>query len=126
MNNQFTFTNKEEYLAYRSNWKAEYKALSQTIRERKWLHSKYSTFANKAKLEVGIDYYNINRYFNYIKMLSDEDKTYSEIRTKQNWRISKEKLSFTATLMLAELQLAKEEAQRQYLERKQSLQAVSV
>lgn len=119
MNNQFTFTNKEEYLAYRSNWKAEYKALSQTIRERKWLHSRYSTIANKANLEVGMDYPNINKYFNYIKMISDEDKTYSEIRAKQNWRISKEKLSFTATLMLAELQLAKEGAQRQYLANKQ-------
>jgi len=126
MNNKFKFTNKEEYLAYRSAWKAEYKELSQTIRERKWLHGKYSTIANKAKLEVGMDYQNINKYFNYIKMLSDEDKTYSEIRAKQNWRISKEKLSATATKMLEELKLAKIEANRQYLEQKQSLQAVSV
>jgi hypothetical protein len=29
---KFTFTNKETYLAYRSNWKAEYKTLSQEIR----------------------------------------------------------------------------------------------
>jgi hypothetical protein len=123
---KFTFTNKEEYLAYRSNWKAEYKALSQTIRERKWLHSRYSTIANKANLEVGTDYPNINKYFDYIKMLSDEDTKYKEIRAKQNWRISKEKLSLTATVMLQELKDAKKEANRQYLEQKQSLQAVSV
>ena len=123
---KFTFTNKEEYLAYRSNWKAEYKALSQTIRERKWLHSRYSTIANKANLEVGMDYQNINRYFDYLKLLSDEDTKYKEIRAKQNWRISKEKLSLTATVMLQELKNAKKEANRQYLEQKQSLQAVSV
>ena len=28
----FTFTNKETYMAYRSNWKATYKNLSQEIR----------------------------------------------------------------------------------------------
>lgn len=123
---EFTFTNKEEYLAYRSAWKAEYKALSQTIRERKWLQSRFSTIANKANLEIGMDYPNINKYFDYIKMISDEDKTYSEIRAKQNWRISKEKLSATATKILEELKLVKIEANRQYLEQKQSLQAVSV
>ncbi len=31
----FTFTNKETYLAYRSEWKAKYQALSQEIRELK-------------------------------------------------------------------------------------------
>jgi len=30
--NTTKFTNKEEYLAYRSNWKAEYKQLSKDIR----------------------------------------------------------------------------------------------
>lgn len=30
-----TFTNKEEYLAYRSAWKAEYKELTRTIRQLK-------------------------------------------------------------------------------------------
>ncbi len=118
---KFTFTNKEEYLAYRSAWKTEYKQLSQTIKERKWLHSKIASMANKANLEVGMDYPNINKYFDYIKMLSDEDKTYSEIRAKQNWKISKEKLSVTATKMLKELKLAKIEANRQYLISKQQL-----
>jgi hypothetical protein len=73
-----------------------------------------------------MDYQNINRYFDYLKLLSDEDTEYKEIRTKQNWRISKEKLSLTATIMLQELKDAKKEANRQYLEQKQSLQTVSV
>ncbi len=32
---KFTFTNKEEYLDYRSNWKSKYKELSQKIRDLK-------------------------------------------------------------------------------------------
>lgn len=32
---KLTFTNKETYLAYRSEWKANYKELSQLIRETK-------------------------------------------------------------------------------------------
>ncbi len=32
---KFTFNSKETYLAYRSEWKANYKALSQQIRETK-------------------------------------------------------------------------------------------
>jgi hypothetical protein len=32
---KFTFTNKETYLAYRSEWKANYKALTQGIRNLK-------------------------------------------------------------------------------------------
>ena len=31
----YTFNSKETYLAYRSNWRANYKALSQQIRETK-------------------------------------------------------------------------------------------
>lgn len=113
------FTTKEEYLQYRKDWKEEYMALSQTISERKWLHSRYCSIANKANLEVGMSYQNINKYFDYIKMLSEEDVQYKEIRAKQNWRISKEKLSVTATKMLEELKLAKIEANKQYLVFKQ-------
>lgn len=112
------FTNKEEYLAYRSDWKVEYKALSQTIRERKWLHSRYSTIANKANVEVGMGYATINRYFNYIDVMSNEDVEYKEVRAKQDWRISKDRLSLTATIMLDELKSAKVEANRQYLKSK--------
>ena len=36
----FKFNSKETYLAYRSEWKANYKSLSQTIRDNKhtWTH----------------------------------------------------------------------------------------
>lgn len=120
---EFTFTNKEEYLAYRSAWKAEYKELSQTIRERKWLYSRYSTIVNKANVEIGMGYATINRYFEYIKLLGEEDTKYKQILTKQNRKISKEKLSLTATKMLGELKLSKVEANRQYLEYKQLVTA---
>lgn len=118
---KFTFTNKEEYLAYRSAWKTEYKELSRTIKERKWLHSKFASMANKANLEVGMDNPNIIKYFNYIQMLEKENVKYSEIRAKQNWKISKEKLSVAATKMLEELKLSQIEANRQYLTSKQQL-----
>lgn len=89
---EFTFTNKEEYLAYRSAWKAEYKELSKTIRELK-----------------------------------------ADIRETQKNRIHAGGMQYTlikerkaARSMLDDLKLSKIEAQRQYLEQKQSLQAVSV
>lgn len=89
--------------------------LSQTIHERKWLHSRDCSIANKAKLEVGMNYQNINKYFDYIKMFSEEDVQYKEIRAKQNWKILREKLTLTATIMLQELKDAKIESNRQYL-----------
>lgn len=92
MNNQFTFTNKEEYLAYRSAWKAEYKELSKTIRE----------------LKVKIRNIQRNR----------------EYAGKMQYALIKERKA--ARIMLDDLKLCKMEAQRQYLEQKQSLQAVSV
>ncbi len=123
---KFTFTNKEEYLAYRSAWKAEYKELSKTIRQRKWLHSRYCSIANKACVEIGMNYPNIKKYFDYIDMMKKEDEKYTETHSKQNWKISLKKLKQTATEMLAELKLSKIEANRQYLEQKQSVEPVSV
>lgn len=42
---EFTFTNKEEYLAWRKEWKEMYKSLSQQIREAK--HARNNAFRNK-------------------------------------------------------------------------------
>lgn len=92
MNNKFTFTNKEEYLAYRSNWKAEYKELSKTIRELK----DEIRETQKNKINAGRMQYDL---------------------------IKKRK---AARFMMDDLKFSKMEAQRQYLEQKQSLQAVSV
>jgi hypothetical protein len=92
MNNQFTFTNKEEYLAYRSNWKAEYKELSNTIRQ--------------IKSDI---------------RMTQKNREYAG---RMQYTLIKERKA--AASMLEDLKLSKAEAQRQYLEQKQSLQAVSV
>lgn len=92
MNNKFTFTNKEEYLAYRSSWKDEYKELSKTIRELK---------ANIRETQKNRE--NAGR----LRYVRNRDRK-------------------AARTMLDDLKLSKVEAQRQYLEQKQSLQAVSV
>lgn len=92
MNNKFTFTNKEEYLAYRSAWKAEYKELSQTIRE--------------------------------LKANIRETQKNREYAGRMQYALIKERKA--ARTMLDDLKLSKMEAQRQYLEQKQSLQAVNV
>lgn len=92
MNTEFTFTNKEEYLAYRFAWKAEYKELSNTIRQLK----------------------------------ADIRKTQKERSYAGTMQYTLIKERKAARTMLEELKLSKEEAQRQYLKQKQSLQAVSV
>ena len=89
---KFTFTNKEEYLAYRSAWKDEYKELSRTIRELK------------------ADIRDIQRD-------GKNAGTYQYARNRDRK---------AARTMLDDLKFSKMEAQRQYLEQKQSLQAVSV
>ena len=90
------FTTKEEYLAYRSDWKAHYKELSQQIRDAKFC-----------------------RWFCSLKR---EDRIkphlahFQTIGHKTDWTYwSIYKMQCNATTMLAELKEAKEEAQRQYL-----------
>lgn len=131
MNNQFT--NKEEYLTYRSDWKVEYKALSQTIRDVKLMWRYTSQACNKAIQMVGgsITYDNVNKYFRYAEEMVKEDvrikNLYEKYNNDKKWiRKTRNEYKKEATLMLEELKLAKIEANRQYLERKQSLQAVSV
>jgi hypothetical protein len=107
MNNKFTFTNKEEYLAYRQAWKAEYKELSNTIRDIKWGRKFINKASNKAHLQTGSDSWNANceRYQTILKKVDRYDF----------WNDKHKK---TATEMLKDLKLAKAEAQRQYLEQK--------
>lgn len=131
MNNQFT--NKEEYLTYRSDWKVEYKALSQTIRDVKLMWRYTSQACNKAIQMVGgsITYDNVNKYFRYAEEMVKEDvrikNLYEKYNNDKKWiRKTRNEYKKEATLMLEELKLAKIEANRQYLERKQSLQVVSV
>ena len=51
------FTNKETYLAYRSNWKAEYKTLSKQIHDIKhdrWLKSRAQSYQGFGELNYKI------------------------------------------------------------------------
>ena len=94
---KFTFTNKETYLAYRSAWKANYKQLSQQIRDFKFAHWYQQPLradrripALDARYEQICKQYKTNCFYTY-------------------------GLKQKATSMLVELKLAKQEAQRQYL-----------
>lgn len=94
------FTNKETYLAYRSNWKAEYKQLSQDIRDLKFCRS--FPMANRFQNPK-----NVERYREIEKRLFNNANTCVE------WKLSEKRDK--AFRMLEELKLAKQEAQRQYL-----------
>lgn len=98
---QFKFTNKEEYLAYRSNWKAQYKSLSQDIRNAKFCQW-YCSLGEK-------------------RTTPQLTARYEEIKGYTHWSIPT--LKFQARNMLEELKLAKVEAQRQYLASKQAVAA---
>ena len=98
---KFTFTNKEEYLAYRSNWKAEYKELSQKIRNAKFCKWYCSLGEARTTPELTARFQAIGH---------GTDWGY--------WSIYK--MRQKATAMLEELKLAKVEANRQYLASKQT------
>jgi ClpP class serine protease len=122
------FTNKEEYLQYRREWKAEYKQLSQTIREKKWLHKEFSRMWNKAMIAHGHPdtHWNNNiksgRFWEYLDVMQKENPQYVELKKKYtNDRKWVELYSKQATQMIEELKEAKLEAQRQYLASKEQL-----
>ena len=116
------FTNKEEYLQYRKDWKEEYKQLSQTIREKKWLYKEYSRMWNKAMIAHGHpdthwdNTIKSRSFWEYLDVMQKENPQYVELNKKytndQKWV---ELYSKQATQMLNELKEAKQEAQRQYL-----------
>src|SRR5689334_11154138 len=94
--NTFTFTNKETYLAYRSEWKAKYKELSQQIRDYKFCRW-YSSLGQE-------------------RQTPDMDGRFNDLMAKYgNSVYYVYPLKKRATSMLEELKLAKVEAQRQYL-----------
>jgi hypothetical protein len=119
--NKFTFTTKETYLQYRSAWKDDYKELSKTIKERKWLRKEWQRAYNKTYINLGDPFSNSGNYDKfraYEKVLLDEVVGYNEMCSKHNLRIPLETLRKNARIMNETLKLAKEEAQRQYLEQK--------
>lgn len=95
-----TFTNKQEYLAYRSAWRAEYKQLSQDIRDLKFCRG----FPQAKRFE---NPKNVERYREIEKRLFNNPNTMVE------WKLAAAKDK--ATQMLEERKASKVEAQRQYL-----------
>ena len=101
---KFTFTNKETYLAYRSNWKAQYKELSQQIRD-----YKFCIWFVSLKRED--------------RITPEREERFQKITAKYGNRFYYvHSLKKQATAMLEELKEAKQEAQRQYLAEKAAKQ----
>lgn len=100
------FNSKETYLAYRSEWKANYKQLSQQIRDFKFARW-YQTLGEKRQTPEGDA---------RLLKISNQYKTNC---------FYVHGLKIKATSMLAELKLAKEEAQRQYLAAKAEKEMVA-
>ena len=94
---KFTFTNKEMYLAYRSNWKAQYKELSTNIRNAKFC-CWFASLSNPDRITPELE-----------QRFASLSKWHGSTR----YGIMKDKAK--ATAMLEELKEAKLEAQRQYL-----------
>ena len=80
------FKTKEEYLQYRKDWKAEYKELSQTIREKKLLHKENSRIFNKAVLEKGLPGWENPGLWRLVEFLTEEKK-----KTASNYKELTEK-----------------------------------
>jgi hypothetical protein len=109
----FKFTNKETYLTYRSEWKVKYNTLGETIREYKWMNKAYNQAYSKSWVKTKgkfPDYYlqadaslKVNPRYQYL------------LNKYKGSNFFMEKIRKTATAMLEELKLAKQEAQQQYL-----------
>jgi hypothetical protein len=95
-----SFTNKETYLAYRSAWKAEYKQLSQDIRDLKFCRAfpQANRFNNP---------YNVERYREI------ENRLFKSCNTSVEWQLAEKRNK--AACMLEDLKEAKVKAQEQYL-----------
>lgn len=101
--NTVKFTNKQEYLAYRSNWKSEYAKLSQDIRNAKFCQWYCSLGEKRTTPEL--------------------TARYEEIKGYTHWSIPS--LKHQARTMLEERKASKVEAQRQYLAAKQAMAAAA-
>ena len=100
----FTFDSRETYLAWRTTWKADYKALSAEIRI----------------LRLA-DCYRQRKEFAHLALTDGEHRCLlaaDEITGAGSYVYRRQLRSARATAMLAELKAAKIESQRQYLARK--------
>jgi len=128
----YPFNTKEEYLAYRQMWKAEYKALTQTIRDAKRAKYLFQVATSKANRDSHVpgQFRSYAKFHNLTKENLEQDVEYQELKKKYNttnnqyWMYpARIPLKEAATRMLEELKGAKIEAQRQYMEQHQLVEA---
>ena len=119
------FNNKETYLAYRSEWKAEYEQLSQQIRDFKWLQKEYCRAFNASVITHGHPWNGVfnqgqcQRFYADLNLNLEKNKRYQTLVSQYKTTcFCTQGLKKRATAMLNELKLAKQESQRQYLEAK--------
>ena len=111
------FNSRETYLAYRSEWKARYNELSETIREKKWMRNEYNRACNQAYTETKGKWPDFHK--RTIELLN-QNARYAQLQEKyKGERKWLELYRKEATAMLEELKEAKVEAQRQYLASKE-------
>jgi len=125
----FTFTTKQEYLTYRSEWKKKYNELSQSIRDMKFVRKIHAQIFSKAEKIINEQGAKSNYYRELwdiqeglLKELRETHERYSLIFNKYKdkngiirWYSLIDEYRKSATQMLEELKLAKIEANRQYL-----------
>lgn len=118
--NKFTFTNRDEYFAYRKAWAAEYNELSKTISERKWLTKTHQKAFNTVWLIVGSYWPQHQKFDRELNFILQENEKYQELYKRSDKKIWLEELRKIANKMNLELKEAKIEAERQYQQQKNS------
>jgi hypothetical protein len=119
------FTNKQEYLEYRKQWKHDYKLLSEKIRDFKYMKKIHQQVTSPIWSKFRAD--STYTYPIALKTIDDDLLTHEQYQSlfkkhslKHNYGVFViDRLKKQATDMLLELKEAKIEAQRQYLTSKQ-------
>ncbi len=103
------FTTREEYLAFRAEWKAEYKALSQEIRDIKFALHSYWPIAEPEKFKKAEEIRDRYNYEAFDYTLNKKRMYRQDLNVVRLWR------RIRAHTMLEELACARILAQTQYL-----------
>jgi hypothetical protein len=124
----FTFKTKEEYLAYRSEWKEKYARVSKSIRYDRLLSKESSRRWNKAFKMSGATHAGDVKVLEAFKIVDKlrQEKPAPHVKKMEEFVSSDEYVSDghdIAKQMLAELEEAKIEAQNQYQATKRQLVA---
>jgi hypothetical protein len=126
---KLNFKTKNEYLQYIKDWKLDYRILSEDIRDKKKADKLHQRYYSQSFLIHWVNGSGTSWNDKYKKTIDEcKDRV-----SRDNWLVSHDKrfnkkhgewcyrltLSEIATNMLAELKLAKQESQRQYMEENQ-------